>query len=189
MDGLGLRGADATAEMPEMTEPRRRSQRIDAAGPPAGAPLAGEAVFGRTFRAAPYWHEDLPPAPALPRNLPPSAEVVVIGSGYTGLHAALQTARGGRATVVLEAGDPGWGCSTRNGGHISSSVKPSFAELARRHGADRARRIRSEGVAALDWIGDFVAAEGIDCGFRRSGRFHAAHTPERYEAIARAAET
>jgi glycine/D-amino acid oxidase-like deaminating enzyme len=172
-----------------MTELRPRTQRIEEAGPAGGARLRGDAVFAADFRAAPYWHAEMPPAPALPQNLPPSAEVVVIGSGYTGLHAALQTARGGRATVVLEAGDPGWGCSTRNGGHISGSVKPSLADLARRVGPERARRIRAEGIAALDWIGDFVAAEGIDCAFRRSGRFHAAHTPERYEALARAAET
>jgi len=37
------------------------------------------------------------------------ADVVVVGSGYTGLHTALQTARGGRHTVVLDAEDAGWG--------------------------------------------------------------------------------
>ena len=32
----------------------------------------------------------------------------------------------GAATVVLDAEDAGWGCSTRNGGQISTSVKPGY---------------------------------------------------------------
>ncbi|MEM6679864.1 MAG: FAD-binding oxidoreductase, partial [Pseudomonadota bacterium] len=120
---------------------------------------------------------------------PERADVVVIGSGYTGLHAAIQTARGGRSTLILEAGDPGWGCSSRNGGHVSTSIKPSTAALARIHGTDRAKAMRAEGRASLDWIEDFINAEGIACSFRRAGRFHAAHTPKHYEGLARTADT
>ncbi|MEM7171113.1 MAG: FAD-binding oxidoreductase [Pseudomonadota bacterium] len=123
-------------------------------------------------------------SPSLPRRI----DVAVVGAGYTGLSAALQTARGGRSTLVLDAEAAGWGCSTRNGGQISTSVKPGLEELARRHGRDRARAIRREGTAALDWIEAFVQGEGIDCDFRRSGRFHAAHTPRHYEALARNTE-
>ncbi|MEL6577980.1 MAG: FAD-binding protein, partial [Pseudomonadota bacterium] len=68
------------------------------------APLEGDALFTPDFKTTPYWLEDAPPVPALPGVLPEAADVVVIGSGYTGLNAALQTARGGRSTVVLEAG-------------------------------------------------------------------------------------
>jgi len=111
--------------------------------------------------------------------------VVVIGSGYTGLCAALQTARGGRDTVVLDAQDAGWGCSTRNGGQISTSVKPDYAALTRRFGAERAFRIIKEGHNSLAWVASFVAEEAIDCDFRIAGRFHAAHKPSCYEALAR----
>lgn len=105
------------------------------------------------------------------------------------MHAALETARGGRLTMVLDAQDPGWGCSTRNGGQISTSIKPSLEKLAARHGIERARAIRKEGETALEWIGDFVTSEGLDCDFRRNGRFHAAHTPAHYEEIAASAQT
>lgn len=142
-------------------------------------------LFTEDVKLAPYWWDHVP-RPALPQvALPAKADVVVIGSGYTGLCAALQTARGGRATVVLDAEDAGWGCSTRNGGQISTSVKPSYALLSQRFGAERASRIVKEGQASLAWAASFVAEEKIDCDFRIAGRFHAAHTPAKYEALAK----
>ncbi len=115
---------------------------------------------------------------------PASADVLVIGSGYTGLSAAIQTAREGRHTVVLDAEAAGWGCSTRNGGQISTSIKPSFEQLSARHGSERARQILQEGHRALAWIGHFIASEEIDCDFNVCGRFHAAHSPAHYRRLA-----
>lgn len=139
--------------------------------------------FTSDLKLTPYWWEHVP-RPALSQaQLPARADVVVIGSGYTGLHAALQTARGGRHTIVLDAEDAGWGCSTRNGGQISTSIKPGFDELARRHGPERASAILREGQASLDFVGAFVAAERLDCDFRVVGRFHAAHNATQYEAL------
>jgi glycine/D-amino acid oxidase-like deaminating enzyme len=136
-----------------------------------------------------YWLDDVGPAPDFSGDLPVSVDVVVVGSGYTGLNAAIQTARGGRSTLVLDADDPGYGCSTRNGGQISTSIKPSLEKLAAKHRKQKARAIRGEGASALSWIEDFVKTESIDCDFRKVGRFHAAHSPDSYETLARDAET
>ena len=134
-------------------------------------------------KLSPYWWEQVP-RPRLPdRALPKTVDVAVIGAGYTGLHAALQTARGGRTTIVFDAEDAGWGCSTRNGGQISTSIKPSFEQLARRHGSQRAFEILKEGQRSLDWIADFVRSEAIDCDFGQVGRFHAAHNAAQYKAL------
>ncbi|MCV2867819.1 FAD-binding oxidoreductase [Defluviimonas sp. WL0002] len=147
--------------------------------------MKANGLFSSDFKAAPYWW-DRTPRPDLPQAAPPSAaDVVIIGSGYTGLHAAVQTARAGLSTVVLDAEAAGWGCSTRNGGQISTSVKPGFAALARHHGADTARAILHDGQASLAFVGDFVRAERIDCDFRVVGRFHGAHLPRSYAALAR----
>jgi glycine/D-amino acid oxidase-like deaminating enzyme len=132
----------------------------------------------------PYWWDDVP-RPELPAlDLPSHVDVAVVGSGYTGLHAALQTARGGRSTLVLDAEDAGWGCSTRNGGQISTSIKPSFEVLARRHGSERAAAIVREGQHSLAFIGRFVREEGIECDFAEVGRFHAAHNAAQFDALA-----
>ena len=142
-------------------------------------------IFTEDFKPLPYWWERTPRPDLGTPPLPASADVAVIGSGYTGLCAALQVARGGRSTLVLDAEDAGWGCSSRNGGQISTSIKPGYAELSRRHGADKAFAILREGRNALAWIEAFVAEEGIDCDFMVPGRFHAAHSPRKFEELAR----
>ena len=147
-----------------------------------GAPAS---ALADDCKLTPYWWEHVPRPAIEPVPIPASAEVVVVGSGYTGLHAALQTARGGRDTVVLDAEDAGWGCSTRNGGQISTSVKPAYEALARRHGARRAFDIVKEGQSSLAFVNEFVGTERIDCDLRRVGRFHAAHNAAQFEALAR----
>lgn len=145
-----------------------------------------DTLFTPDRKLAPYWWDQVPRPVIDDAPLPPAADVVVIGSGYTGLHAALQTARGGRETLILDAEDAGWGCSTRNGGQISTSVKPDFDTLAKRHGEQRATEIIKEGQRSLAWIGEFIAAEAIDCDFGVVGRFHAAHNPLQFTKLVNA---
>ena len=143
-------------------------------------------LFTSNFKAEPYWWEAAPRPDLGTPELPAKADVVIVGSGYTGLCAAIQTARGGRSTVVIDADDAGYGCSSRNGGQIGWSIKPSYKELTARHGSEKALAILREGDNALEWIGDFVKSEEIECSFNIGGRFHAAHSPSHYEELARA---
>lgn len=145
-------------------------------------------ILTEGWSATPYWLDGLGAAPLCAGDLPAEVDVVIVGSGYTGLNAALECARAGRSTLVLEAGDPGQGCSTRNGGQISTSIKPTLDRLSAKYGAERGRAIRREGETALRWIESRLAENGIACDFRRVGRFHAAHSPQAYEALARDAE-
>lgn len=133
---------------------------------------------------SPYWWEKTPRPSLSEKNLPRSVDVLVIGAGYTGLHAALQTARGGRSTLVIDAEDAGWGCSSRNGGQISTSIKPSFDSLSKQHGSKTAFEILKEGQNSLEWIQYFIKSEKIDCNFAKVGRFHAAHNAKQYQILA-----
>ena len=149
---------------------------------------AAQSIWADGWKDAPYWLDGYHAPERIDASLPKTADVVIVGSGYTGLNAAIETARAGRSTLVLDAEAPGWGCSTRNGGQISTSVKPSLGKLSAKFGLNRARAIRGEGEAALDWIETRVSDEGIDCDFHRSGRFHAAHSAQSYEQLMRDAE-
>ena len=140
-------------------------------------------VFSRDYQSKPYWWERTP-RPVLDEiELPLETDVAIIGSGYTGLCAAIQTGRNQKSTIVLDAQDAGWGGSSRNGGQVSTSLKPDFDVLSRKYGEDKARAILKEGIRALDWIGDFIEEEDIDCDFKRVGRFFGAHTPKQFRIL------
>ena len=135
------------------------------------------------FAVQPYWWDEAPLPQMVDQVLPGVTDVLVVGSGYTGLQCALQTAQAGRQTTVIDAEDLGWGCSTRNGGQISGEIKPDYAELNRRYGDEEARALIGEARIALEWLGDFVDQQRIDCDYQRCGRFVAAHSPRQFDKL------
>ncbi|PCI02636.1 MAG: FAD-dependent oxidoreductase [Hyphomicrobiales bacterium] len=134
---------------------------------------------------SPIWWDDVPRPNLFDRELPKTADVLVIGSGYTGLNAAIETSRSGRNTIVLDAEDAGWGCSSRNGGQISPEIKPSFQQLSSKYGETTAFDIMAEGHRAMAWLENFIRSEQIDCDYDTPGIFVGAHTPAQYEELAK----
>ncbi len=143
------------------------------------------AIFAAGFKTQPYWW-DAAPRPRLPEaSLPARADVAIVGSGYTGLSAALTLARAGRSVVVLEKSEAGFGASTRNAGFVGRTFKHSFPELSASKGTDHAVSVFRELQAAFDYVVRLIETEKIDCGFRRCGRLIVANAPHHYEQIAR----
>ncbi len=145
------------------------------------------------FRNDSYWLDAAGPAMAKlsgePDSLPVSADVVIIGAGYTGLSAALELARAGRKVVVLDAVGVGAGCSSRNGGLVGPSFhKLGLDGLTASHGQEKANNVIAESRDCLEFLVDLIEREQIDCDLRRSGRFRGADKPEHYEDLAREVE-
>ena len=145
-------------------------------------------VLADGVRFEPYWWEAVPrpalPAPELPRR----ADVAIVGAGFTGLSAALTLARAGRDVVLFDAEDAGWGCSTRNGGQIGTSLRRGLSALAGTYGRQRAVAMYREKVASMDYILELIEREQIECQLHMCGRFIGAHRPSAYETLARELE-
>ena len=122
-------------------------------------------------------------------SAPSQVDCVIVGAGYTGLSAALTLARAGRSVVVLEASQPGFGCSARNGGLIGPSFqKLGLAGLRAQLGEATTNAIVRESMEIVVWLKQFIRSEGIECGLLETGRFFGAATVRDYDAQARQAE-
>lgn len=145
-------------------------------------------VYVDDLKLDPFWWEAAPRPKLTPAALPARTDVAVVGSGYTGLSAALVLARAGRDVTIFDAEDLGWGASSRNGGVIGGRMKISFSALSEQRGQDVALAIYREGRKAHDFTVALIRGEGIDCDLVTHGRFMGARTAKDYEAMCRDAE-
>ena len=133
-----------------------------------------------------FWHSALDAEPVRPPlGGSRSADVCIVGAGYTGLWTAYELARADPAldVVVLEAETAGFGASGRNGGWVLGALsgrREHWAERGGRAGAIAQARAIAETV---DEVGRVVAAEGIDCDFVKGGSLHVAQTPLELERV------
>ena len=113
-----------------------------------------------------WWIAEAGPPPALaPLGGDASADVVVIGGGYTGLWAAWHLVEAGASVVVVEAARCGFGPSGRNGGFVSSLAlnRPGLAE---RYGQSAAAAIVAQSERSVRAIGSWCEAQGVDAWYR-----------------------
>lgn len=144
-------------------------------------------LYDRDAPVGSYWEASAPP---LGRATPPFAgeatcEVAVVGAGYTGLTAALSLVEEHGAEVrVLEAGEPGWGASGRNGGFCClGGAKLGYDVMAARYGAAEMRRFFAVQMEAIDLVKETCRARGIDADITGGGEILLAHRPGRAEAL------
>jgi glycine/D-amino acid oxidase-like deaminating enzyme len=147
--------------------------------------MSGESFYARDVKLEPYWWEDVPRIDPPAVEVPGRADVVVVGSGYAGLSAALTLAAAGREVVVLEAERIGFGASTRNGGAVGTNLRISFARMIEMFGLERATACYREVRSGRDYLEGLIDRLGIDCGYARVGRFIGAHKPGDYQTLAR----
>lgn len=128
-------------------------------------------IFASDFKARPFWWEAYEPKPLPVIDLPRETEVVIIGAGYAGLSAALELCRNGVDCFVLDAAEPGFGGSTRNGGMVSGGVNVGKGYIAKALPAEEAEPFLNDAAEAFGHIEDLIARENINCGWTRAGYF------------------
>ncbi|MER5182305.1 FAD-binding oxidoreductase [Streptomyces sp. NPDC002896] len=136
------------------------------------------------MKQIPYWLDTAPPLPDRSgRELPESADIVVIGGGLTGLSTAYHTARKGAHVVLVEKDKIGSGASGRNGSMCTQGITIGVAEARKRYGPQRARELYDAFREAVDVVEELTQKEQIDCDFNRSGRLGVAYKPQHFEAM------
>jgi gamma-glutamylputrescine oxidase len=140
--------------------------------------------------AASLWAHTAEPARELPSlSGERQADVVIIGAGYTGLSAAHHIAESGLTPIVLEANQPGWGASGRNGGVVSAKFRLSFRDIDAAHGRAMARRMYEIAHESVDIVEELVSEFGITAArLTRTGQVKAAHNHATLQAAADEAE-
>jgi glycine/D-amino acid oxidase-like deaminating enzyme len=117
-------------------------------------------------------------------------DVAIIGAGYTGLSAALRLVEEhGLAATVLEAGEPGWGASGRNGGFAGhGGFMLPWSRIIARFGIADARRFFAYQEEAIECVRDALERFGIDACNSAEGEIALAHKPNRMAALKAEAE-
>jgi glycine/D-amino acid oxidase-like deaminating enzyme len=106
--------------------------------------------------------------PKPPLDGPVTADVVIVGGGYTGMWAAWELLERGATVALLEGEICGHGPSGRNGG-FCESMWLSAPALRERFGDAPARALLDASSEAVSKVGAWCAAEGVDAWFDQSG--------------------
>lgn len=105
-----------------------------------------------------------------------SADICIIGAGFTGISAALELVEKGFSVVVVEADRIGFGASGRNGGQIVNGYSRDLDTIATRYGAEKALALGAMSLEGGDIIRARIEKYDIQCDLRHGG-FFAAFTP------------
>jgi gamma-glutamylputrescine oxidase len=106
-----------------------------------------------------------------------TADIVVVGAGYSGMSTAIHLAESGLKVVVVEAAEVGWGASGRNGGQVVNGLNASLATIGKRYGEKTANFVGGLVQEGAGIIYDWVERYGIDCDLKR-GNIYAAYTEQ-----------
>ncbi len=127
--------------------------------------------------------DDLDPRPALVGDA--SADVAIVGAGYTGLWTAyyLLKAKPSLDVVIVERDIAGFGASGRNGGWCSALFAASHDKIAKHHGREAAIALQNAMFDTVDEVGRVCDAEGIDADYYKGGTLTLVTTPMQEERV------
>ena len=147
-------------------------------------------LFHPNYKREPFWWEASCPDDEHSESLSNTADVIVVGSGYAGLSAALELVRAGLSVTVVEALAFGEGASSRSGGGVSAGVNigkgiSGGPGQSKKFAKDKAllKGLMLESLSAFELVEKLVREENIQCHFERRGRFIGAISKQHYEEM------
>lgn len=136
------------------------------------------------MKTKPFWWDEAEPLHGERRFDTAKFSVVIVGSGYAGLSAAITLAEAGITDVaVIDAQRIGEGASSRNGGQIGSGAKFSLEQAARRFGMKRAKEILDDYDQSMPFMLKRAASLKDAFDLNLSGSVSGAHSHKDLKAF------
>ncbi|WP_139215183.1 NAD(P)/FAD-dependent oxidoreductase, partial [Oceanisphaera psychrotolerans] len=98
-----------------------------------------------------------------------TADVLIIGAGFTGLSAAIHLSEAGLSCMVLDAAEPGWGASGRNNGQVIAGLKQDPYIIERLYPGELGHRFVQFGDQAPSDVFNLIKQYDIDCAASNKG--------------------
>ena len=138
--------------------------------------MSGHVVNGNVS----FWYDEVgipSPQPALDESL--TADVCIVGAGYTGLWTAyyLKKASPNLRVVVLEERFAGYGASGRNGGWLTNSITGGREQYLASHGKVAVAAFQTAMNDTVDEVIRVATSEGIDASIVKGGELNIASNP------------
>lgn len=152
-------------------------------------PITDDAIPSKQHKPSSFWAQSIGNKHYTALKSDITTDVAIIGAGYAGLSTAyhLQTQHNVDC-VVLEANQPGWGCSGRNGGFVLPGTgRLSVQQMAKRWDKATSQAIYQEYLDSIRLVSAFVE-QGIECDMTQGGYLKLAHKPSLVEGLHQQAE-
>lgn len=111
-----------------------------------------------------------------------SAEVCVVGGGYSGLSTAIHLLEQGHEVVLLEGARIGWGASGRNGGQMINGLNAGLDKIQKAYGEDTAAFVGGLVTRGNGIIRRLIADYDIQCDLK-NGNIYAAYTEAHMQGL------
>lgn len=95
-----------------------------------------------------------------------TADVVIVGGGFSGTNTLIELAERGVDAVLLEANRVSWGASGRNGGQLIIGIGHDPDRYIKQIGEQGVKAIYQMGLQARDIIAERVERYSIDCDLK-----------------------
>lgn len=105
-----------------------------------------------------------------------SADIIVIGGGFTGCSAALHCAEGGASVRLIESQEIAFGGSGRNVGLVNAGLWLEPEAISKLLGKTAGSHLNDELANSPDLVFSLIEKFGIECEVQRSGTLHCAHS-------------
>ncbi|MCG6909330.1 MAG: FAD-binding oxidoreductase [Deltaproteobacteria bacterium] len=136
------------------------------------------------IKVTPYWMDPHPTKKRYAdREMPNKTDVLVVGSGYTGVVTALLLKKAGVDVTLIDKERIGSEASAKNGGMVLSGLSVSLFKVLKKFGQEKLVRFFRESLESIDCVERLVGEGNIDCHFARNGFLEAAFKPAHYEGL------